>query len=82
MTGQCAAIAAAKSPPETLPKAKGKLFGPITTTGPIPDRALRIFAFVSRIGVRQFSVRAACAARRSWFVVGGGSTSGGPGDFG
>jgi hypothetical protein len=34
MTGLCAAMAAAKSPPAAELKANGKLFGPITTTGP------------------------------------------------
>ena len=75
ITGLPAAIAAAKSPPATLLKANGKLFGPKTQTGPIEARQLRIFDFVSIVGSAQEPSRAAAAAWRNWLVVRGSSTS-------
>jgi hypothetical protein len=62
MTGFPAAIAAAKSPPEALPKAKGKLLGPKTQTGPSDPKHERMLFAVSMTGCLQLPVRAARAA--------------------
>ena len=60
-----AAIAAAKSPPDALPNANGKLLGPNTATGPMAPKHERMFVAESMIGIRHVSSRAACAACRS-----------------
>ena len=73
ITGLPAAIAAAKSPPEALPKARGKLFGPKTATGPMAPYCVRIPAAVSMTGRVQSALRAAAAAWRSWPQVLGSS---------
>ncbi len=75
ITGQPAAIDAAKSPPAILLNANGKLFGPNTHTGPIAVWHERIFNWVSMVGIRQLPVRAARAAERNWPVVRGNSMS-------
>ena len=67
--------AAAKSPPAMPLKAKGKLFGPKTTTGPMGPSIERIPVAVSIVGCLHDSDRAASAACRSWFVVRGNSPS-------
>jgi len=51
MTGLPAAMAAAKSPPLTPLKAKGKLLGPKMTTGPMGAKQERIFFSRSRVAV-------------------------------
>src|SRR5262245_66491059 len=65
MTGLPAAMAAAKSPPAMLLKAKGKLFGPKTQTGPMAARQLRMLALVSIVGMAQDPSLAAAPAWRS-----------------
>ena len=82
MTGLPAAMAAAKSPPEALLKAKGKLFGPKTMTGPIGSSMLRMFCLESIVGMAHEPSFAATAACRSWFVVRGSSLSASRGDAG
>lgn len=74
MTGLRAAMAAAKSPPDTALKANGKLFGPNTSTG-LPSGAwcVRRPAAVSITGWVQLRLRAAAAAWRSWLQVRGSS---------
>ena len=62
ITGLPAAMAAAKSPPAALLKAKGKLFGPNTQTGPIASYCERMPSFVSSVASRHDSSRAAAAA--------------------
>src|SRR5690606_12971977 len=69
------AMAAAKSPPDTLPKAKGKLLGPKTQTGPSGPKQDRIPALVSIVAIAQSPDRQAAAAARSWLLVRGSSTS-------
>ena len=69
-----AATAAAKSPPDMLPNANGKLLGPKTTTP--PSRAAYIdliFVCVSIVGDIQDRFRTALAASRNWFIVRGNS---------
>ncbi len=75
ITGLPAATAAAKSPPAALLKANGKLLGPKTQTGPIGASRERMLSLVSMVGSAHEPSRAAAAARRSWFVVRGSSTS-------
>ena len=82
MTGLPAAIAAAKSPPEALPKANGKLLGPKTTTGPMLCSMERMLALLSMTGLVHEAVKAASAAWRSWLTVRGISTSAKRGDVG
>ena len=65
MTGFPAAIAAAKSPPEALPKAKGKLLGPKTQIGHSGPKQARMLLVVSMTGFFQLPDRAAAAAWRS-----------------
>ena len=57
ITGQPAAMAAAKSPPAMLLNANGKLFGPNTSTGPSAAWQERIFSCVSIVGSRQLPLR-------------------------
>ena len=76
ITGQPAPTAAAKSPPETLLKARGKLFGPKTATPPSRARYMeRMPLPVSMVGRLQERARAEAAAWRSWPVVRGSSIS-------
>src|SRR5687768_12219892 len=82
MTGLPAAIAAAKSPPEMLLKANGKLFGPKTHTAPSGAKYERMLFFVSMVAAHHDPSRAAAAACRSWLVVRGSSTSASRGDLG
>ena len=49
-------------PSEALPKAKGKLFGPKTQTGPIGPKQARMLFVWSITGWRQTPLRAAAAA--------------------
>src|SRR5258705_13922606 len=72
MTGLPAAIAAAKSPPLTPLKAKGKLLGPKMTTGPMGAKQERIYFSRSRVAWRQDSSRNAAAAWGRWVGGGGG----------
>ena len=65
MTGFPVAIAATKSPPDTLLNAKGKLFGPNTHTGPIGASIERMPSLVSIVGIAHDPSIAAAAPRRS-----------------
>ena len=82
ITGLPAASAAAKSPPATLLKANGKLFGPKTQTGPMGASTERMLSLVSIVGSAHEPSRAAAAAWRSCPVVRGSSTSASRGAFG
>ena len=82
MTGLPAASAAAKSPPAIPLNANGKLFGPMTSTGPIAACTARMPAFVSIVGSAQEPSRQAAAACLSCPVVRGSSTSFNRGDTG
>ena len=82
MTGLPAASAAAKSPPAIPLNAKGKLFGPMTSTGPSGAWIERMPAFVSIVGNAHEPSRQAAAACLSCPVVRGSSTSFSRGDTG
>ena len=82
ITGLPAASAAAKSPPATLLKANGKLFGPKTQTGPMAASTERMPSLLSIVGSAHEPSRAAAAACRSCPVVRGSSTSASRGAFG
>ncbi len=75
ITGFPAAIAATKSPPATLLKAKGKLLGPNTHTGPIGASTERMLSLVSIVGSAHEPSSTAAAPCRSCPVVRGSSTS-------